>query len=162
MPFFPPSGPGTPTPVSERLRAMEDYLSRSTETYVYQSANTPLLIGSSNPTIVPLNTVLTNSAGLWSSGPTFVVPAGSEGDYIVRGRVVLLTSGTVSVAVEHNGNTILASTFGFNTYAPVASTHVGLSRGDTLRLTAYNRQSDPANTLVGGQENIYLFARRVV
>lgn len=169
---FPPQPPETAPAVAERIRATEDYLSRITETFVYRS--TSLTVASSDAlTIVSFTHALSNTAALWSAGTDLIVPAGSEGDYVVRARIqappqvssgnppLITDTGDVVGAILLNGLEVAVSQRVKDGAIAVWSTHIGLARGSVLRLGIFNPQTD-SDVVPGGSNTLYLHARRVV
>lgn len=165
----PPRPPGPTTPEEERIRALEDFISRITETFVYRS--TSMTLPGDAVAAVPWTTALSNSAALWSSGEVLTVPSGSEGDYVVRCKIVappriidgglVVDTGRVTGFLRHNGVEIAVSPSIADSQFWVWSTHIGLKRGDTLTLNILNEQLD-SDVVPGGIDTLYLDARRVI
>ncbi len=104
----PPSG-GLRVPEEERLRAIEDFLSRRIKAKV--KVATKFTVPGAGYFEIPLGTIEYDTAGLWpGSGARLIIPPGAEGDYLFIAQFragpnahecAIDTSAINSSAIEH-------------------------------------------------------------
>lgn len=165
-----PQGPGYTAPPSiistvegERVRSVEDFLSRRIKTRLYRTTNQ-----SSPPGVavdVSWQAESYDTGGLWTSGTTLIVPPGAEGDYLILAQVQFNpTSDGVfwrsELGIMIGGSYKAIS--GGNEFVSAAVDHTCLA-GETIKLvTSVGTSFTLAQTIKGGANSTYISVRRLV